>query len=78
MRTLRSSELGTFLYCQRAWWYQRQGVDFTNIIEMAEGNRLHNVHGRGVCRTGLLKLLAWFLLFGGLVVLIYGLVSLLV
>ena len=78
MRTLRSSELGTFLYCQRAWWYQRQGVDSTNISEMAEGTRLHNVHGRGVWRTGLLKLLAWFLLFGGLVVLIYGLVSLLV
>lgn len=76
MRTLRCSELGSFLYCERAWWYQQEGGDSANVSEMAEGTRLHAVHGRSVLRAGLMKLLAWLLLLASLVALIYGLVSL--
>lgn len=76
MRTLRSSELGTYLYCERAWWYQQQGVASINTREMAEGASLHEIHGRRVRRAGMLKVWAWLILFSGMAMLIFGLVSL--
>lgn len=74
MRTLRASELGSYLFCQRAWWYQRQGLKPVNQEELAGGIRLHQAHGRQVLRSGLMKSAAWLLLVAGLVLLIYSLV----
>ena len=75
MRTLRSSELGTYLYCQRSWWYQQQGIESQNTSEMAGGTQLHRVHGRQVFVSGVLKLAGWLLLLAGLVLAIYVMVS---
>lgn len=75
MRTLRASELGSFLYCQRAWWYQRKGEASQNVAELAGGTQLHRAHGRKIFISGLIKLAGWGLLFSGLVLLIYSLVS---
>ena len=75
MRTLSASELGNYLYCQRAWWYQRQGEASQNVPQMAGGTQLHREHGRKVFVSGALKLLGWILLFCGLVLLIYSLVG---
>lgn len=75
MRTLRASELGSFLYCQRAWWYQRNREASQNVSELAGGTQLHQAHGRKVFVSGLLKLAGWGLLFSGVVLLIYSLVS---
>jgi hypothetical protein len=76
MRTLRCSELGSFLYCERAWWYQQQGAQPGNLSEMAEGTRLHAIHGRRVLRSRMMNLLGWLLLLTSLIAIIYGLVSL--
>jgi hypothetical protein len=73
MRTLRASELGSYLFCQRAWWYQCQGVEPLNKDELAGGTRLHQAHGRQVLKAGLLGGIAWLLLLAGLVLLIYSL-----
>jgi CRISPR/Cas system-associated exonuclease Cas4 (RecB family) len=78
MRTLRSSELGTYLYCQRSWWYQQQGIESQNASEMAGGTQLHQAHGQKVLVSGLLKLAGWLLLLAGLVLAIYTMVSQLV
>jgi hypothetical protein len=67
MRTIRASEIGTYLYCQRAWWYQRQGVRSDNQAELAGGTELHERHGRTVIMAGCLQVLAYALLLASLV-----------
>ena len=62
MRTIRASEVGAYLYCQRAWWYERNGVAPENQMEMAEGVELHARHGRKVMTAGCLRLAAYSVL----------------
>jgi CRISPR/Cas system-associated exonuclease Cas4 (RecB family) len=69
MRTIRASEIGTYLYCQRAWWYQRQGVQSENLAELAAGTEFHERHGRIVMTVGCLRVLAYALLFASLILL---------
>lgn len=62
MRTIRASEIGTFQFCRRAWWYQRQGVTPENAMELASGSDFHRAHGRQVLTGRLARLVAWLLL----------------
>jgi len=67
MKTIRASEIGSYLYCQRAWWYQRQGVETGNLSELAGGNELHKQHGKRVLVSGCLRTAAYLLLLGALI-----------
>ena len=69
MRILRASEIGVYLYCQRAWWYDRQGYESQNLAELAAGSDLHEQHGRSVLVSGCIKALAYVLLMAALVLL---------
>jgi hypothetical protein len=62
MKTIRASEIGSFLFCARAWWYHRQGVASSNQAEMTAGTELHRQHGRQVLASGLTRALAVILL----------------
>ncbi len=57
MKPIRASEIGSYLYCARAWWYQRQGMQSANQAEMATGTELHRAHGRTVIASGLTRTL---------------------
>lgn len=73
LRTIRASEIGTFLYCQRAWWYRAQGVVSQNQTELTEGTQFHQAHGRQVFTARMMRLAGWLLLLGALVILAIGL-----
>jgi CRISPR/Cas system-associated exonuclease Cas4 (RecB family) len=58
MKIIRASEIGSYLYCARAWWYQKKGVQSSNQAEMAGGSELHRRHGRQVLAAGMTRILA--------------------
>jgi len=62
MRTLRASEIGTYLFCQRAWWYQKRGEQSQNLDEMAAGSEMHFRHGQAALGVSCLRLIAYTLL----------------
>jgi hypothetical protein len=73
MRTLKASEIGSYLYCQRAWWYQLQGFTPGNQEELRGGTELHYRHSRALLLSGCVRTLAYALLLIALVLLaIYG------
>lgn len=66
---IRASEVGAYLYCRRAWWYRKQGVEAENQDELAAGTELHLQHGRQVVAAALLWTLGWVLLLAALTLL---------
>jgi len=69
MKTIRASEVGSYLFCARAWWYHQQGIESTNQAEMTAGTELHRQHGRTVIASGLTRTLAVILLLVALALL---------
>ncbi|MBE7534219.1 MAG: hypothetical protein HS124_00570 [Anaerolineales bacterium] len=67
MAIIRSSDIGTYLYCRRAWWYKKQGVESENQAEMATGSELHRQHGRKVLASTLARTVALILLMLALI-----------
>jgi hypothetical protein len=62
-RVIRASELGQYKYCARAWWLGSiQGVPSTNTRQMAQGEAVHQQHGRAVWAAGTLRWVALALL----------------
>ena len=67
---LKASEVGSYLYCKRAWWYRKRGIEPENPAELAAGTDLHLQHGRKVMAAGLLRILAFILLLAAAVLLV--------
>ena len=70
MKVIRSSDIGNYLYCRRAWWYRKQGFQSENQSELASGTELHRVHGRKVFVAGLSRTLGFILLLIAMVLLV--------
>jgi hypothetical protein len=75
MKIFRASEIGAYLYCQRAWWYQKNGYESANLGELAAGSELHRRHGRAVIGAGCLQVMAYLALLAALIVIVLYLVE---
>jgi len=70
MSIIRSSDIGNYLYCRRAWWYKKQGMVSENQTELAAGTELHARHGRQVLASTLTRTAGLTLLMIALVMLV--------
>ena len=70
MAVIRSSDIGNYLYCRRAWWYKKQGFESDNQAELASGTEIHRQHGRQVLASNLNRTLGLILLFVSLILLV--------
>ena len=70
MRPIRSSEIGSYLYCRRAWWYRQIGTPSENKAELAAGTELHQKHGRQVLASALTRTVGWILLLAAILTLV--------
>ena len=69
MSTIRASEIGTYLYCRRAWWYQRKGHIPENQRELAAGTKIHLQNSRKAIVSGCLRTIAYGLFMAAIVLL---------
>jgi len=70
VKVIRSSDIGNYLYCRRAWMYRQQGFESDNQAELASGTELHRKHGRKVMASGVSRTLGFILLLLALVLLV--------
>ena len=70
MPIIRASDIGTYLYCRRAWWYKRQGIESANQTELVAGTELHAKHGRQILASTLTRNVGLLLLMIALVLLV--------
>lgn len=75
MRIIRASEIGAFLFCERAWWYQQRGEPSENQAELAGGTQLHEQHGQAIVAAGCLRSLAIAVILAALALLAYALTA---
>lgn len=60
---ISASEVGSYIYCNRAWWYKRiDGRESRNITEMQLGTRQHGRHAWIVKGVGQLEKFAYLLI----------------
>lgn len=76
MKIIRASEIGTYLYCNRAWWYQRQGYRSQNQAELADGTGYHHRHGSKVIYSNIIRVSAYVLLLAAITIFIIYLLGL--
>ena len=62
MKVIRASEIGTYQFCNRAWWYQLQGYKPDNQIELSRGSEIHAKHYYKVTAAGCVQIIAYALL----------------
>ncbi len=55
---IKASELCTFLYCHRAWWYERKGEKSAKQKEIKMGIEYHKKHAMTIRKAILLRYLA--------------------
>jgi len=77
MPVTRASDIGNYLYCRRAWWYKKQGVESENTTELAAGTELHRKHGRKVLAAALYRTIGLILLLAAFTLLTAYLTNLL-
>ena len=70
MPVIRASDIGSYLYCRRAWRYRKDGVESENKAELAAGTELHHKHGRKALSALLLQTVGLVLLLAAILLLV--------
>ncbi len=60
-KSISASEIGSYLYCNRSWGYQRQGIQSANIELFERGTEAHQLHGQQFQMAGRLRLISLIL-----------------
>jgi CRISPR/Cas system-associated exonuclease Cas4 (RecB family) len=71
-RILRASEIGEYLFCKRAWWLRRQGIQPANRRALDAGTAAHAEHARSVVFSGCLRTAAFVMLIAAVVLAAVG------
>ena len=71
MRVIRASEISTYIFCQRAWWYQANGYSSSNYREIEAGRSAHTMHARAAAGIRFAQITATILFLASLVILIF-------
>jgi CRISPR/Cas system-associated exonuclease Cas4 (RecB family) len=59
---IRASDIGTYVYCRRAWWLKRvAGFKAEDGGRLVAGEQAHALHGRRLRRSRLTKRFALFM-----------------
>lgn len=66
MKTIKASEIGSYMFCNRAWSYRRQGIETLNQAELAAGTKIHHQHSQAVVAAGCLRTAAIVILLGAI------------
>jgi hypothetical protein len=69
MPITRASDIGSYLYCRRAWKYRRDGVESENQAELAAGTELHRRHGLKTLSATILRTVGLILLLAAVLML---------
>jgi hypothetical protein len=73
---IRASEVGRYVFCATSWWMGRvAGRASGNVRALRQGEAAHHRHGRAIGLSGLLRWLAWALLFVAAVLALMGTIS---
>ena len=75
MRAIKASELGSYAFCKRAWYYQNQGESNANQAALREGTRLHGKQARQVAASLILFVLGLLILLAALVLFLLNLLK---
>jgi len=70
MPITRASDIGNYLYCRRAWWYRKNGLESENQAELAAGTELHQRHGRQVLASNIKRVVGMILLMAAIILLV--------
>jgi hypothetical protein len=74
-RYINASEVGTYLFCRRAWAFQREGAPSTREPERQAGTTYHVQHGERVAAAERTGGLSRALLVIALMMLVLGLLA---
>jgi CRISPR/Cas system-associated exonuclease Cas4 (RecB family) len=75
MRTIRASEVNTYLYCRRAWYFMLSGEQSENSVEFASGIEIHYRHNRTVIGASSIRIIAYTVLLLAIVLMVIYLAS---
>ncbi|NJD58015.1 MAG: hypothetical protein C3F13_05780 [Anaerolineales bacterium] len=75
MKIIRASEIGTYVFCNRAWWYQSSGYEPENKTELAGGLQIHAKHSRAFMFSSCLQASAYLVLLVALISVVIWLIQ---